>query len=327
MEKTRTMKRPQNPVFELLIPCFNEEAVIPLLLDELAAFAKKCPYIFRVTFIDDGSRDATFTLLAQAAETTPGYRVLRFSRNFGHQPAVSAGLFYATGDVIGVIDADLQDPPDVLLQMLDKWKEGFDVIYGVRRNRKENWLLRTAYSGFYKLLKKMANVDLPLDAGDFSVIDRRVAEQINRMPEHNRFIRGLRGWIGFKQFGLEYERQARKAGEPKYTLRKLFKLAFDGLITFSTVPLKLSAWVGLSSAAAGFMYLIFAIVQKLVFHSTPSGWASLVAIMVFFGGVQLMVLGIIGSYIGRIFEEVKNRPHYIVAEITENENLRQAGTK
>jgi dolichol-phosphate mannosyltransferase len=321
------MKRPENPVFELLIPCYNESAVIPLLLDALTSFEAKCPYDVRITFIDDGSRDNTFELLKAACEKHKNWRVLRFSRNFGHQAAVSAGLAHANGDVIGVIDADLQDPPEVLLEMLAKWAEGYDVVYGVRRNRKENVLLRSAYSLFYMMLKKMANVDIPLDAGDFSVIDRRVAREINNMPEHNRFIRGLRGWIGFKQYGLAYERRARAAGEPKYTLRKLFKLAFDGLITFSSVPLKLGVWIGGMSAFAGSLYLVYALVQKLVFHSSPQGWASLVAIVVFFGGVQLLVLGIIGSYIGRIFDEVKNRPHYIVAEIAGGENLSHSGTK
>lgn len=314
------MRRTSNDaVFELLIPCFNEEEVIPFLLQELDRFASTCPMSFCVTFIDDGSRDRTPAMLSEAVFARKNWKLLRLSRNFGHQAAVSAGLANISGDVIGVIDADLQDPPAVLLEMLEKWREGYDVVYGVRKNRKESWMLRAAYSGFYKLLKRLSNVDLPLDAGDFSVIDRRVAETINRMPEHNRFIRGLRGWIGFKQYGLAYNRDARKAGAPKYTLTKLFKLAFDGLITFSTVPLRISSWIGAGGAFLGFLYFSYALVQKIVFNSTPSGWASLVGIVVFLGGIQLLVLGIIGEYLGRIFDEVKNRPHFVIAETVTSE--------
>lgn len=299
---------------DLIIPCFNEEAVIPLLADELQQFEKDCPYAVNFIFIDDGSSDQTFSLLKNYADERENYQVIAFSRNFGHQVAVTAGLDASKADVVGVIDADLQDPPSVLLDMLKKWKEGYEVVYGVRQNRKEGFLLRASYSLFYRMLKKVSNVDLPLDAGDFGLMDRKVVDQIKAMSEHNRYIRGLRGWVGFRQIGFPYERKARQAGVPKYNFSKLMKLAFDGLVTFSSLPLRLSAWIGALSSILGFFYVIYAVFQYFSKDATPSGWTSLVVLFIFFGGIQLLVLGIVGEYLGRIFDEVKNRPHYIVRE-------------
>ena len=207
------LKRAEKPELGIVVPCYNEQEVFPVLVRELADLAERSPLPLWILFVNDGSRDRTAELLEEACAQHPRMACLHLSRNFGHQTAVSAGLQHVRGDLVGVIDADLQDPPAILLDMAKKWQEGFDVVYGVRRNRKEGFLLRSAYAAFYRLQKRVANIDLPLDAGDFCVMDRRVVDQINSMPEHNRFVRGLRGWVGFRQCGFPYDRAARAAGE------------------------------------------------------------------------------------------------------------------
>lgn len=305
-------ERPQQPKLGLIIPCYNEEVVLPQLLAGLEQMRQEASCAIHVLFIDDGSRDRTFELITQASVKDPGIACLRFSRNFGHQTAVAAGLRYVEGDVIGVLDADLQDPPAVMLKMVEQWRAGYDVVYGVRQNRKEGVLLRGAYALFYRLLKRVANVELPLDAGDFCVMDRRVVDCLKRMPEHAPFIRGLRGWVGFKQTGFPYDRAARVGGESKYDFSKLLNLAVQGLVSFSSVPLRLATWFGLFASAVGFCLMFWALVSALVLDKVPPGWASLAVMVLFFGGVQLIVMGIIGEYVGRIFDEVKNRPHFII---------------
>ena len=304
--------RPENPSLGLVIPCYNEEAALPHLLASLETIQKKANIPIRVLLVDDGSQDRTYEIIAEAIHPGSNLACIRFSRNFGHQIAVSAGLHYVVGDVIGVIDADLQDPPEVLLKMVNKWHEGFDVVYGVRRNRKENLLLRSAYSLFYRMLQGIANIEIPLDAGDFCVMDRRVVELIKQMPEQTPLIRGLRSWVGFRQTGLEYERAARVDGDSKYSLSRLANLAVHGIVSFSALPLRLAAWLGFFTSIVGFALMFWAIVGVLAFGKTPPGWASLAVIVLFFSGVQLIVLGIIGEYLGRVFEEVKNRPRFIV---------------
>lgn len=296
----------------LIVPCYNEEEVIPELLERLERLSSEWSHPVKILFVDDGSRDRTYSLLSTACEQHPNMACLALSRNFGHQTAVTAGLAHAPGDVVAVIDADLQDPPEFIPEMIEKWREGYDVVYGVRRNRKESPVLRAGYALFYRILKKIANVDIPLDSGDFSLMDRKVVDYINRMPEHNRFIRGLRGWVGYKQIGLPYDRQARQAGAPKYNLFRLMNLAMNGLISFSSVPLQMASWLGVFSSFIGFLLLIWAGVSGLISGKTPPGWASLAFIVLLFGGIQLIVLGIIGEYISRIFDEVKRRPHFIV---------------
>jgi polyisoprenyl-phosphate glycosyltransferase len=304
--------RPENPSLGLVIPCYNEEAALPHLLDSLETIQKNANIPIRVLLVDDGSQDRTYEIIGAAIHPGSNLACISFSRNFGHQIAVSAGLHYVVGDVIGVIDADLQDPPEVLLKMVNKWREGFDVVYGVRRNRKENLLLRSAYSLFYRTLQGIANIEIPLDAGDFCVMDRRVVELIKQMPEQTPLIRGLRSWVGFRQTGLEYERAARVDGESKYSLSRLVNLAVHGIVSFSALPLRLAAWLGFFTSIVGFALMFWAIVGVLAFGKTPPGWASLAVIVLFFSGVQLIVLGIIGEYLGRIFEEVKHRPRFIV---------------
>jgi glycosyltransferase involved in cell wall biosynthesis len=304
-------KREHDPVLAVVIPCFNEEEVLPELLHELDNLDRSLSSPVYFMFVDDGSSDRTLEILQGLCDSDSRFACISFSRNFGHQAAVSAGLRHARGDVVAVIDADLQDPPSVIPAFIDKWREGYDVVYGVRTNRKERLLLRAAYSIFYRILKRIANVDVPLDAGDFALMDRRVVDEINRMPEHNRFIRGLRGWVGFRQAGVRYERLARHKGESKYTFRKLLKLALDGLISFSAVPLRLASWFGVMAAGLGFLYLAYAFVGKVAGLAIPPGWTSTIVTVLFLGGVQLMVLGILGDYLGRIFDEVKNRPDSI----------------
>jgi dolichol-phosphate mannosyltransferase len=307
-------KRKANPELGIVVPCLDEEEVLPKLFAELDTLSGAMPGPVYFLFIDDGSSDRTLEILTAACDTDSRYACMSLSRNFGHQAAVSAGLRQVRGDIVAVLDADLQDPPSVIPAFIEKWREGYDVVFGVRTDRKESVLLRSAYAVFYRILKKIARVDLPLDAGDFALMDRRVVDQMNRMPEHNRFIRGMRGWVGFKQTGVPYERQARESGSSKYTFRKLMKLALDGLFSFSSVPLRLASWLGVSAAFLGFGYLLFSLVARWSGVPIPEGWTSTVVIILFLGGIQLMMLGILGDYIGRIFDEVKKRPHYIQKE-------------
>ena len=311
LEKTAMTERKANPELGLIIPCYNEEDVLPDLLDELNKLDQALPGPVYFLFVDDGSTDATAAILTDLCNRDERFACLSFSRNFGHQDAVSAGLQHARGDLVTVLDADLQDPPSVIPAFVEKWREGYDVVYGVRANRKESLPLRLAYRLFYRILKKIANIEVPLDAGDFALMDRRVVDVINRMPEHNRFIRGLRGWVGFRQTGVRYERQSRRSGTSKYSVGRLIKLALDGLVSFSAVPLRLASWFGAMAALLGFCYLAYALVCWIIGSTLPPGWTSTIVTILFLGGVQLMVLGILGDYIGRIFDEVKNRPHYV----------------
>ena len=296
----------------VVIPCFNEEDVLPQLFASLTEFAEKATVEVQFLLIDDGSRDRTPLLLSEQASKDSRFAFVRFSRNFGHQIAVSAGLVHAQGDVVAVLDADLQDPPEVVWQMVEKWREGYDVVYGVREKRKENLFLRAGYSGFYRLMKLVARIDMPLDAGDFCVMDRRVVDAINRLPERGRFVRGLRVWVGFRQIGLPYERAARAAGAPKYNLLRLINLAVDGLVSFSSVPLRLASWLGFLASSLSLLLMFWAVGSVLFLGKQPPGWASTAVLITFFSGVQLIVLGIIGEYLGRIFEEVKGRPQYLI---------------
>ncbi len=308
-----TVRKP-DPELCLVIPCFNEAEVLPDLLASIRAL--DLGLRLRVLFVDDGSHDQTFALLAKACAKDKRLACLSFSRNFGHQVAVSAGLQYAYGDLVAVLDADLQDPPELLPDFIAKWHDGFDVVYGIRTNRKESWFLRIAYKIFYQLLNRITHIDIPRDSGDFALMDRRVVSVINQMPEHNRFVRGLRGWAGFRQVGIKYARPARQAGKTSYNMRRLTRLALDGLLSFSSIPLRFSGWIGAAAALLGFCYLAYALIINLSGQSLPEGWTSTVVLVLFLGGVQLMVLGVIGEYISRIFDEVKGRPHYVVREGT-----------
>lgn len=306
----------------VIVPCYNEEESLPALFERIEKVAEDWPENYEVVCIDDGSRDRTVELLREQHERNPKWKLVILSRNFGHQAAVSAGLESVTGEVVAIIDADLQDPPELIKDLIGKWREGFEVVYAVRKKRKEGIFKRAAYFCFYRLMKSMTEIeDFPLDSGDFSLLDRKVVDTLVAFPEKNRFLRGLRAWSGFRQTGLEYERSARFAGEPKYTFKKLLGLASDGLFAFSGVPLRLASYVGLVVSFFSALGAIFFIIQKI--YPEPfqemglpivPGFAATIVTILFLGGVQLLFLGVIGEYLNRIYTEVKGRPEFLVAE-------------
>jgi dolichol-phosphate mannosyltransferase len=305
-------------MISLVAPAFNEAEGIEELYRRVCAASPPWGEDFELVVVDDGSRDRTLEILERLA-SDPRLKVVSLSRNFGHQAAVSAGLMHTQGDIVAVIDADLQDPPESLRPFLEKVREGWDVVYAIRTRRKEGPVKRICYHLYYRLLKRMAGIDIPLDAGDFCVMRREVVDALNELPERNRFIRGLRTWVGFRQTGLAYERNARYAGEPKYTFRKLFKLATDGIINFSFRPLQFISFLGmlvaLVSIAGGFLVVLQYLTNFTFLGFNPRnarGWTSLVFVVLFSSGVQLICLGILGEYVGRLFEEVKQRPAWLV---------------
>lgn len=298
----------------VVIPIFNESENLPELYRRLSETLGALDLTYEILFVDDASRDGSTEIIARQAAADPHVRSLRFSRNFGHQTAITAGMQLASGELIVLMDGDLQDPPEILPQLIEKQRdEGWDVIYAIRRRRKENLFYRTAYSTFYRILKRMSYIDIPLDSGDFCMMRRRVVDAINALPERNRFVRGLRSWVGFSQTGMEYERAARAAGEAKYNFRRLLRLAMDGIISFSYTPLKMATAMGLGVALVGFLYAVVTIIRRIFggLADIP-GWTTLVVAVLILGGLQMMLLGAIGEYIGRIFEETKSRPQFIV---------------
>lgn len=309
------------PHISIVIPCYNEQEVLPQLFARVDAALGSLSDTWDVVCVDDGSNDDTWKLLAQQSSRDTRWKALRFARNFGHQAAVSAGIFHTTGDVIVVMDADLQDPPEELPRFLDRWREGYQVVYAVRTKRKENLIKRLLYWGFYRLLSKIAVNPIPLDTGDFCVMDRCVVDVLKQMPERNRFVRGLRAWAGFRQIGVPYERQSRAAGGVKYSMNMLLRLALDGLFSFSTLPLRLATYFGLTVSGITFLGVIFTLAQRIfsTFFSRIGlgpvpGFATIMISILFLAGVQLICIGILGEYLGRIYDEVKRRPQWIIAE-------------
>ncbi len=303
-------------IISVVVPLYNEEQVAYESYTRLKAVLESLHEPYEMIFVNDGSRDATPIILRRICETDPTVHFIDFSRNFGHQTAISAGMDYALGDAVVVIDADLQDPPEVIPEMIAKWREGFDVVYGKRAERKGETLFKRVTSAlFYRLLKNLSDVDIPVDTGDFRLIDRKVCDALKLVKERNRYVRGIISWLGFRQTGVEYVRDKRFAGETKYPLHKMLRFAFDGITSFSIKPLKLSSYVGGWISVTGFSYLLVVLFLKLFTNHTVAGWASVMAVSLFFNGVVLMMLGIIGEYIGRIYDEAKGRPLYIVREI------------
>jgi polyisoprenyl-phosphate glycosyltransferase len=307
-------ERPR-PDLSVVIPVFNEQENLPSLYSRLAGALEPTGLRYEIIFVDDGSRDSSLSLLRELAGDDPCVVVVELARNFGHQVAISAGLDHARGDGVMIMDADLQDPPEVLPQFIAKWREGHDVVYAIREQRKEGWIKRAAYAAFYRLLQRVANIEIPLDAGDFCIMDRRVVDLLVGMPERNRFVRGIRSWIGLDQVGLAYERQARHAGKPKFTFTRLVYLALDGLVSFSYVPLRLITMLGFAVSLMSIVLAIFYAVKKLTVGLNPPGFATLTVAVFFLAGMQLMTIGVIGEYVGRIFEEVKRRPLYVVRQV------------
>ncbi len=299
----------------VVIPAYNEEDNLPALYGRLTATLDALNLDYEIIFVNDGSQDRTLALLRDLAARDPRVVAVDLARNFGHQVAISAGLDHSRGAAVIIMDADLQDPPEVLPQFIARWREGYDVVYAIREQRKEGPLKRAAYALFYRLLKRIAHIDIPLDAGDFCIMDRRVVDLLNGMPERNRFVRGIRTWVGLNQTGLAYERHARHAGKPKYTFKKLIYLALDGLISFSFVPLRLISLAGLAVSFLSILIAIAYTIQKLTIGLSPPGFATLVVAIFFLAGIQLITIGVIGEYVGRIFEEVKARPLYVTRQV------------
>jgi polyisoprenyl-phosphate glycosyltransferase len=313
--------RPTDFLLSVVVPCFNEEDVIFLTYQRLVDVLGDKGLRLQIIFVDDGSRDATPDLAARIAKEDPRVKTVLLSRNFGHQAAVSAGLAHADGDAVVVMDADLQDPPEAVVQMIEKWLDGAEVVYGIRTKRKEPLLKRLGYSIFYRVFDRLASMDTPVDAGDFSLIDRKVLDVINQLPEKNRFFRGLRAWSGFRQAGVTYERQLRAAGKSKYPLHKLIGLAKDGIFNFSTVPLTAVFYVGMFMSSVSFAALVFVLVWRIsdipiygMRASDVQGFSSTILTILLIGGIQLVSTGILGEYIGRIYYEIKGRPSYVIRE-------------
>ena len=306
-------------MISVVVPCYKEQEVLTQLYNKLTAAAETWGELFEVVLVDDGSNDGTWKLAYDIHNRDPRWKVIRFARNFGHQTAISAGIYYAQGDCVIIIDADLQDPPEELYRFIKKWREGYEVVYAIRTKRKEDFIKRLCYKVFYRILGSLADIDIPYDSGDFCLMDRKVVDLLNSMPERNRFVRGLRSWVGFQQIGLEYERIARAAGEVKYTFRKLIKLALDGIFSFSTVPLRIATYFGFSVSLIALLGAIFTFLQRIFadwfsrvgFGPVP-GFATTVISILFLGGVQLICLGIVGEYLGRIYDEVKGRPLWTI---------------
>ena len=317
------MSKRSSTLLSVIVPCFNEQEVIRATNQRLIdALGNNPEFAVEIVYVNDGSFDRTEEILFDLAEGDKRVRVISLSRNFGHQPAVTAGLAHAVGDVVAILDADLQDPPEVILQMIDKWREGFDVVYGVRFKRKEGIFKRFCYASFYRLYSLLANTEVQPDSGDFALLDRRVVDLINSLPEKNRFVRGLRAWTGFRQTGLVYERAARAGGKTKYPFHKLMKLAFDGIFDFSTAPLTIIFITGLiislTSALVALLYTIARIGDFTIFGRSPGdvpGFTTLILAILFFSGVQLISVGILGEYLGRVYQEAKMRPTYVVKEV------------
>jgi len=313
------------PLISVVIPVFNEIEVIDQCYQRLTRVMTGLePFDYELLFIDDGSRDDTHARLVEISQADAHLRVIRFSRNFGHQIAVTAGIDAAAGAAVVIIDADLQDPPELIPQMVAKWQDGFDVVYGVRKRRTgESRFKRYTAAAFYRLLRGFTNIEIPLDAGDFRLLSARAAAELCRLREKDRYVRGLVSWVGFRQTGIEYERDSRFAGETKYPLRKMIKFALDGITSFSSLPLKLASWLGYLASFLAFVYLASVFVQRTLGH-TVEGWATIMVAMLFLGGVQLICLGIIGEYIGRIFNETKARPMYVIESVHQQGQLRPA---
>lgn len=299
----------------VVIPAYNEEANLPELYRRLTATLGECVASYELIFVNDRSRDGTLSLLRQLNAQDNRVKIVSLARNFGHQMALSAGLDFARGQIVAVMDADLQDPPEVLPLFIGKLREGFEVVYAVREKRKEHILKRAAYRSFYLILRAIARIDIPLDSGDFCVMDRRVVDLIRNFPERVRFLRGLRSWVGFRQVGLAYERDRRFAGSSKYTFGRLVKLALDGLVSFSDLPLRLASFLGFGVAGVSILLGLYYLAKRLISGLGPAGFPTLIIAMLFLGGAQLITIGILGEYIGRILDEVKQRPLYIVEEV------------
>ncbi|HEY5593595.1 MAG TPA: glycosyltransferase family 2 protein [Nitrospiria bacterium] len=317
------MTAPDKPFLSIVVPVYNEEAVLPEFYKRLHAVIKELRGLSgaEIIFVDDGSRDGTAKILSELVRWDKSVKVLQFSRNFGHQIALTAGLDHAKGDAVVVIDADLQDPPETIPRLLEKWRDGYEVVYAVRESREpDRWFKRTTARLFYGIMRTIGNLDLPMDAGDFRLLDRKAVEAFRLLGERHRFVRGLTLWIGFRQAGVLYPRAERLAGSTKYPFGKMLKLAWDGVTSFSFAPLRIAIYLGLIVSVLSFVFGLFVIFGRFFFNQTEllgfptHGWGSLMVAVLFLAGVQLIVLGMMGEYLGRTYDEVKRRPLYILRD-------------
>ena len=308
--------------YSIVIPMYNEEAVIEETYRRLKKVMKEANDTYELLFINDGSQDKCVDIIKGFARWDKAVKLIDFSRNFGHQIAITAGMDYAVGDAVIIIDADLQDPPELILQMIEKWKAGYEVVYAKRVKRKgETWFKKWSASIFYRVLRASTDINIPVDTGDFRLMDRKVCKEMKKITENNRFVRGLVSWVGFRQTAVEYVRDERLAGETKYPLKRMIKLSLDGILSFSYKPLKLAIYSGLLLSGTGFLYLLYVIYLALFTEATMQGWPSMISIMLIFNGFMLLMLGIIGEYVGRIYDETKGRPLYIVREFYSGQNM------
>jgi len=312
-----------NVLYTIIVPVYNEEEVIQETYRRLTRVMESINEPYELLFVNDGSRDQTGEIISAFARADERIRLLDFSRNFGHQIAITAGMDHARGNAIVIIDGDLQDPPELIPQMIEKWREGYEVVYAQRTQRKGETLFKKWTAAlFYRVLGTMSEVKIPVDTGDFRLIDRKVCDALINIREKNRFVRGLVSWVGFRQTALEYVREERFAGETKYPLRKMLRFSLDGITSFSYKPLKLAMYLGFVVTSLSFVYLLISLAQKLFTASTSTGWAPLIACLMFLNGVMLVFFGILGEYIGRIYDESKNRPLYILRNQQQVERTR-----
>jgi glycosyltransferase involved in cell wall biosynthesis len=316
-EHRSTINAVSDPRYSFVVPIYNEQETLPELGRRLAAVMDGLDGDAETILVDDGSTDASPSLLLELHERDDRFKLVRFSRNFGHQVAITAGLDFTSGDAVVIMDGDLQDPPELVPELIARWREGYEVVYAVRADRRESESLpkRLATRLTYRVLRRLTRGDLPVDAGDFRLVDRRVVDEFRRLREHNRYVRGLFAWVGFRQVGVPYRRDPRYAGRSKYSWGRLGKLASDGVIGFSNVPLRLALGFGFLFSGLSFLYGLSAIVKRLLGIGYVPGWASTVALPAFIGGVQLIIIGVVGLYVGRIYEEVKQRPLYVVRDL------------
>lgn len=307
---------PETIKLSVVVPVYNEEAVILETCKRLKLVMDSLGEAYEIIFVNDGSRDRTAFIINEICETDKSIKFIDFSRNFGHQLAITAGMDYAAGEAIIVIDADLQDPPEVIPEMVRKWKEGFNVVYGKRLERKGETIFKKLTARlFYRLLRQLTDIEMPVDTGDFRLIDRKVCDALKLVNERNRYVRGIISWLGFKQTGVEFTREKRYAGETKYPFRKMIRFAFDAISSFSYKPLKLASYVGFFLSFFSFIYLLIVLYEGIFTNKTTPGWASTLAVSLLFNGIVLIMLGIIGGYIGRIYDEAKGRPLYIIRQL------------
>lgn len=310
--------RKYEPVISLVVPVYNEQEVLQIFLERTSSVLEEAGLEFEYVFVNDGSDDNTLPMLIALSEENPRIRVVNLSRNFGKEAALTAGIDHVRGNVLVPIDVDMQDPPDLIPRFVEKWREGYDVVYGVRSSRDDDSMAKRATAGwFYRLFNRLSPTHIPDNAGDFRLLDERVVAVLKKLPERNRFMKGLFSWVGFNSVGVPYERPARAAGQTKWNFRKLWNFALDGIISFSTVPLRVWSYIGAVVSLLSFLYASFIIIRVLILGIDWPGYASLLTVVLFLGGIQLLSLGIMGEYLGRLFLEVKGRPIYIVDKVYE----------